>query len=191
MRHILSIVILYLFQINILQGQIKFEKEKRIKEKDVPEAALNFIKDSNIDKAMKWYQEINQSGTSFEAKGIYMHSKHSIEFNKSGHIEDVEIEVERKQLPIKTLASIENYLSREYEAFKLKKIQKQWTGKAEFLKASIKSGQKHPDIQLNYECVAFIKSDGEYRSYEFLFSANGDYKSAFKIIEDSRTNIEF
>ena len=85
---------------------------------------------------MKWYQEINQSGTSFEAKGIYMHSKHSIEFNKSGHIEDVEIEVERKQLPIKTLASIENYLSRKYEAFKLKKI-KQWTAK-QSPKASIK-----------------------------------------------------
>ena len=37
-----SILISYKYS----SGAIKFEKEKRIKEKDVPEAALNFIKDS-------------------------------------------------------------------------------------------------------------------------------------------------
>ena len=191
MRYILSIVLLYLFQINSLQAQVKFEKEKKIKAKDVPEAALSFIKDCNLDKAVKWYQEKSEKGTSYEAKCTHNQSRHSIEFDKSGHIEDVEIEVNRTQLPIKTLASIENHLSREYDAFKLKKIQKQWTGSAELLKTSIKSSQNHPDIELNYECIALIKSDGLYMAYEFLFSSNGDFKSASEIVKDSRTNLEF
>ena len=83
---------------NHLLGQIKYEKEYDIEQKEVPRIALEFITKSGFEKHVRWYREESQDGTTIEAKSKKNRHKYSIEFDTSGKLLDIEKTVKMLEL---------------------------------------------------------------------------------------------
>ncbi|PWG06773.1 hypothetical protein [Polaribacter aquimarinus] len=106
MKTFFSTVLLIFLSVNSLLSQEKFEKEYRVKPKDVPKKSLEIIKIWNFKNKVKWYVEESQDGKTFEAKVRYKKYKYSIEFSKEGNIIDVEKTVKFSQLQKKIIQKI-------------------------------------------------------------------------------------
>jgi len=79
-------------------SQIKFEKEYRIKEDQVPKQAAMFIKKAFDNIKVKWYKEESHEGKTIEAKTVVDGIKHSMEFDTLGTTLDVERTVKLSSL---------------------------------------------------------------------------------------------
>ena len=83
-----------------LFAQDKIERELRVEEKVVPKEARDWFYDAfETTKRPKWYQEIFESGYSYEAKFKLKGKFYSVEFDSLGLIQDVEIEIDYNELP--------------------------------------------------------------------------------------------
>ncbi|MEZ4934623.1 MAG: hypothetical protein R2788_21160 [Saprospiraceae bacterium] len=94
-KHIFVSTVFWAFAIctNQIHAQVKYEKESRLKEKDVPSIALDFIDSLAVKKKVRWYLEEGFNRTSVEAKFKMDNRKYSIEFDTIGNLEDIEIQV--------------------------------------------------------------------------------------------------
>ena len=79
-------------------GQEKLERESRINSEEVPVTSLLFVDSLNFTRKVKWYREEGLAGVSIEAKSKKEGQKISVEFDSTGNIEDIEIQVEWKTL---------------------------------------------------------------------------------------------
>jgi hypothetical protein len=80
-------------------GQVKYEKEFRLKPGQVPVKARQFIDSINLQQKVKWYYEQNLKGNSIEAKFRMNHKRYSIEFDTLGNLQDVEVQIGWEQMP--------------------------------------------------------------------------------------------
>ena len=171
-------------------GQDKLEREFRIKEKDVPQPALNFITACSFTKKIKWYKEVGLTSTSVEAKTKSNAKKYSIEFDSLGQIEDIEINIKWKELPPATQKNIKSQLHAAYQKYKIRKIQIQYTGEEADLIDAVKN-KPSDQIEINYEIVLKAKTNNEYQLLEYLFSEDGAILSKLNIILNNTDNLEF
>ncbi len=171
-------------------GQEKLEREFRIKEKDVPQKALDFINALSFSKKIKWYKEIGLTSTTVEAKTKSNRKKYSIEFDSLGQIEDIEINIKWKELPTDTQNKITAYLSTAHQKHKIRKIQIQYTGDEALLIDAVKKTPSDA-VVINYEIVLKAKTNNEYKLLEYLFSNEGIMRSKATIILNNSDNLEF
>lgn len=185
-----SFILGFLLSLHVL-GQSKFEKEYRIKDGDIPNRAINFMDSTGISNNIKWYREESQDGISVEAKFSYLKAKHSIEFDTSGNVLDVEIEISLGDLETGLKKNIIEALDSIFSKYKIRKIQAQWTGSRQDHLQRLWSGQSVNSTAPRYEIVVKGKKDGSSRYYEVLLEANGNVVRMLPIIIRSAYNLDF
>lgn len=190
MNKILLIPLLLAFSTQLL-AQSKFEKESRIKHKDVPARAQQFINSVNPSSKVKWYKEEGLLTNSFEAKFKLKKAKWSIEFDTLGNVEDVEIEINWKSLESKIKDSILSYLHTECSRIKVQKIQSQFLGNEKELLHLSKSIVGNNNLEMNYEIIIRCKYQNKVDLFEYLFDKNGKFISKSILIFKNSSHLEY
>lgn len=192
LKPLISLFIAFLFW-NITGAQVKYEKEYRIDAEEVPATALQFIAALDFPSKVKWYKEEGFQKTSIEAKTKDQLSRFSIEFSSSGLLEDIEIKCKWEQLPVQVRTSIAQYFSSNFQKHKIRKIQVQYQGQADALKAIRTNRPKSStqQMEVRYELVVKVKRKDTYQLLELLFDDRGNYLQEWIIILKNTDNLEY
>lgn len=178
-------VFIFLLIIPILtfSQEKKIEKEERIELSAMPEKAQTYLEDFMPQeiRRLRYYFETDGSSESYEAKFKYKRRRFSVEFDKAGILQDIEVETEKEELAETVLTNIEDYISSRHERFRIEKIQAQFLSQGNDMKRSLKPGGV-PD---NYELIVATKNKGELKKFEILFDKNGEFKKEREIIRNS------
>ncbi len=183
--------ILVFFGPILLSAQEKLEREYRIKEKNVPAAALAFMDSLGINVKTKWYTEESLDRKSIEVKFKFEKRRYSIEFDTFGRVEDVEVTRRWKAVEKNTQNRILMQLMRECTKYKIEKIQFQYIGLEKHLYEIIKNPNAKTPLQMKYELIVKCKSNGGVDLYEYLFNSQGDTVSKSKIIFKNSSHLEY
>ncbi len=190
MRFLLIIFTIFLFN-NLVVGQTKYEKEFRIDGNQIPTAACCFVTNLPFDKKIKWYKEVGLDQTSIEAKTKYRGKRHSVEFDKNGVFEDIEITVKWSSLPADIQQEISTYLKTQFSKYKIEKVQIQYTGDQESIKRLLNEDSPEIIPTVHYELVVNTKKNQVYQKMEFLFSQTGQYLQSAVIISKNTDHLEY
>lgn len=172
-------------------AQVKYEKESRLNEKDIPERAKRFVDTLQTEARVRWYLEEGLEGTTVEAKFSYKGFKHSIEFDTLGYVEDVEIEVPWSLIPEVARKAINQSLIKECSHHKIRKVQLQYTGPPHSLIAKIQNENTLLPYILKYEIIARCRTSEDLALYEYLFSDDGQKLRRSKIVFKNSSNLEY
>lgn len=172
-----------------LFGQVKIEKETRIKPEEAPEISRNFIEKIGFEKKIKWYREEGIDDISYEAKTRHNGKLHSIEFSENGILEDVEILIKWKELSPDLQELITKHLSENHGKFSIEKIQIQYIGNDDDIISFLKNGLREDALQVNYELVVETKTDKVLKVFDYLFSATGDYIRSNEVVFRDTDNL--
>ncbi|WP_424963409.1 hypothetical protein [Ekhidna sp.] len=164
----------------------KMEKETKLKNNEVPILLKQMINEfMNEAKKVSYFMEETNNKKSYEVKFQFKKSFYSIEFDDSVKLEDIEVLINKNEMEPAAFEAVTNHLS-TYEKFKIEKIQKQFSSEnrtdEEVLRQALNEGVG--DI-IRYEIEASIKSDGEWKALELLFSSDGAFISEKEIIKRS------
>jgi len=103
--------ILLLFYGLVGAAQNKYEREYRIRKVQFPERALGYIQEKLTDaKRIRFYKETDSTKVSYEAKFKKDRLWYSIEFNKEGGLEDIEILIKSIDIPEASFQTMNTYL---------------------------------------------------------------------------------
>lgn len=192
-RHIFIRIIMVLFVIccNQLYAQQKYEKESRLREKEVPKKVLCFVDSLEVGSRIKWYLEEGLEHTSIEAKFRLNNQKHSIEFDAIGNLEDIEIQMKWDELQKPLRDSISFYLGIDCEKIKIRKVQIQYIGDRFNLLAKIKTGESADNYIVRYEIVVKCCNPKDVSLFEYLFSNTGEKIAVSQIVFKNSSNLEY
>ena len=185
------IFLLSLFSSVELFAQEKFEKESRIKQRDVPQKALDFIESANIKGKMKWYLEQGLNRKSIEVKFQQNRKRYSVEFDTLGTIEDVEIELKANELPASLNNTINAQLQNDCIKYKVEKIQVQYSGSEEQLLAKLKNPASVQNLVTKYEVVVKCTFKNNVELLEYLFTDTGTVLSVSTIVFKNSSHLEY
>ena len=177
--HIIKIGVLLIFICSLTKGigQNKYEREYRIKKSQFPQKATDYLENGNFDKKkIKYYFESDSTTQSYEAKLKYQKRRYSLEFSKSGILEDIEIIIEDSFLPKAVGKTIAFKIDSIFKKYRILKIQLQYPNKTDANPLELLRKAKSLDTNVvhNYEIlVAARKSDQGYNDYEMLFNQLG------------------
>ena len=183
-------ILLALF-LNLSYAQQKYEKESRLKEKDVPSKALDFIDSLGIEKRIRWYFEEGFDRSSIEAKFKLSNQKYSVEFDTTGNLEDIEIQVRWNDLQKSLRDSISAHLGVDCKKFKIRKVQIQYSGDRTSLLSKIKTGKSTSNFIVRYEIVVKCSNKKDVVLFEYLFNETGDKLARSQIIFKNSSNLEY
>jgi hypothetical protein len=187
----LFIFLIALFVSINLFAQDKFEKESRIKVKDVPSKALLFIDTLNLNIKVKWYKEEGLDRKSIEAKFKRSKVKYSLEFNSLGAIEDIEIEVNWGKLESILKDAISLQFQQNCMSYRILKVQRQFTGSDNDLFALLKTGNYFNSPKTKYEIIIRCRLQKKVTLFEYLFNDKGILISKSKIIFKNSSHLEY
>ncbi len=192
-KHLITGIFFILLVIcsNHLYAQQKYEKESRLKEKEVPSRALGFIDSLEVQKKVRWYLEEGFGRSSIEAKFKLNKQKYSIEFDTIGNLEDIEIEITWNELPALLKESISFHLGKDCRKFNIRKVQIQYSGDRSILFSAIKKGDKKGMYIVNYEIVVKCCNTKNVALFEYLFSNTGQPLTVSQIIFKNSSNLEY
>jgi hypothetical protein len=185
------IIFLILLSNTDLSAQQKYEKESRIKPRDVPQKALNFIDSANIKAKLKWYFEQGLNRSSVEVKFRQNKQKHSVEFDTLGNIEDIEIEIKQSDLDATLKDVINAHLKKDCIKHRIEKIQRQFSGSRPQLIAKLKNLESIQNLVIKYEVVVRCTSRNKVELLEYLFDDKGAVLSTSKIIFKNSSHLEY
>lgn len=190
MKKITSILLL-LFVINQVSAQEKREVERDVKKGDVPAVAVDWMNDTyERAKKVKWYYQEDGLDISFEAKLKYIGRRHSIEFDTTGQVVDIEIGMDWEEVPEDARVGIKEYFEGAYQKWKVLKIQQQWTGAPDDLEDLIDEGEEE-DLTIRYEIEYRGQTEEEDELWEGLFEESGELVEKRKIILDNLNNLTY
>ncbi len=172
-------------------GQIKFEREYRIKPEQVPGAAMTFIDSCFKEQKVKWYVEESQDGKTYEAKTFFNNTKYSIEFDTIGNPLDVEQKIAFKRLKNDLKNDITATLDALFVKHQIIKTQIQWKADRETLLKLIKNSSSTESYALHYEIILKAKKEGVFKKYEILFDSSGTAQKVLEITQRPTDNLEF
>lgn len=172
-------------------AQEKFESEERVKPEEVPSSALEFVGEANVGK-LKWYRETSGSGTTYEAKFKWNGRRHSVEFDSSGTIEDIELIWKKGEMEEAVLQAIDSTLDSLFIRYKFRKIQKQYPGSAEELMRLYRENGLAVGTIYRYEIVLRARPLGERpKMYEFTFDGLGRFLKKELIVFRNADHLEY
>lgn len=172
-------------------GQIKYEKESRVKKAEVPEAAIRFVDAMQLSSRIRWYKETGYNKTTYEAKTRYKGEKYSIEFSQDGVIEDVEVEIKPEDIHSDTYAEIVKHLSSEHDKYSIEKVQIQYSGNPDLIPSFFRTGENKNGIVIHFEIVISARADGSYTMFEYLFRETGEFVQKSRITLKTTDNLEY
>lgn len=176
---------------NNLYAQEKFEKESRIRQKDVPPKAQRFIDSLDLKNKIKWYREEGMNRKSIEAKFKHNKAKHSVEFDTIGNIEDIEVEIIWEDLNLQLKDSISLHLKKRCSKHKIVKTQIQYLGSESDLFLTLKANETNQFVTINYELIVKCKQSKKVELFECLFNDAGTPLSVSKITFKNSSHLEY
>ena len=191
MRLISCVLCFSCLYFNFAFTQVKFEKEYRIKEDNIPENIKSYLNPITFKNRIKWYKDEALSKYTYEAKTFHNNLNFSIEFDSLGIIEDVEFKIEWKSIPESTKKNIDFYLDSIYKKKKIVKVQIQYTGKPENLINILKDINQNQKLTRKYEIVLKGKENKKYQMMEYLFSNEGRFEHKATIMIKNTDNLEY
>ena len=169
-KFICLILIIALHCSNNLSAQKKFEKESRIREKDVPTKALEFIDSSDLKSKIKWYLEEGLNRKSIEAKFKRDKVRYSVEFDTLGNVEDIENEVSWEDLNSQLKDSISLHLKKDCLKHKIVKVQIQYSGSESGLFSKLKRNETNQYLTIKFEIIVKCNLQNKVELFEYLFN---------------------
>lgn len=187
---LISFILLLLASLS-LQAQEKRERERKIKTTEAPEDARKWLNQAYSNpSSVNWYKQDDSGELSYEAKFKWKSKWHSVKFNPEGNIEDIEIRINRNEIPSDPQKKIWEYFSSNYDKFKIKKIQLQWTGNEKDLLNALQNNQTQ-NLTLRYEIEFQGRDQNENRLWEGLFDDSGSLIKRSKIILAPTDNLTY
>ncbi|MFP2997131.1 hypothetical protein ABN763_14535 [Spongiivirga sp. MCCC 1A20706] len=183
------LVILLIGCSSSIVAQEKLEKEYRIRLNQVPQPALDYVSTYNFQK-VKWYAEESLKGISIEAKARTNKKYFSIEFDKNGILEDVEITINKAVIVGDANKNINQYLDENFRRYRIRKIQQQFSGNPKDIRDLIKNKTINP-VTIKYELIVKGKDSSGVYLYELLFNDKGKLEQRSKIIFRNSDNLEY
>jgi hypothetical protein len=159
-------------------SQYKYEREYRILKSQFPAEAISAIENNISDyKRIKFYKETDSVKISYEAKLKKDKLWYSIEFDKEGGLEDIEILIKANDIPNETYTNIETYLNNNFRKYRVKKIQQQYPSNNNPLEEVFKNAFQNLILPSNHYEIEVVGQKGKgYLDYEILFDAEGNFK---------------
>jgi hypothetical protein len=182
---------IFLFITSCAFGQTKFEKESRLKTRQVPPKAVFFVDSLGFQQTVKWYYEQNLQGNSIEAKFKVERKIYSVEFDTLGSLQDIEIGIGWQDMPAATIENICTALHATYTSFTINKIQVQYKGKPSALLSLLKKGQTDEQYTTNYELIVKGRTGREVKLYEITFNQLGILTDTSEIIFRNIDHLEY
>lgn len=174
-----------------MHAQVKYEGEQKVNQSEVPPAAIDWLC-SGFDnmKRLKWYEQFSTGQRSYEAKFKMEGYRYSVAFDTTGNILDIEILLKRAEMEQDALQAIGQHLDANYDRWRLRKIQLQYTGTQpawdEFL------NNKYSDaLQVKYEIEYYGKKDDSKLLWEGWFDKTGEFISKRQITTKSADNLNY
>ncbi|MDT0641219.1 hypothetical protein RM553_00105 [Zunongwangia sp. F363] len=151
--------------LSMLAQDKKIEREDRISEEKMPGRAVELINAEKPEAArrLKYYFETDANRTSYEAKFKYNGHKYSVEFDNNGKLEDIEVQLKKKEIPQITIQAIKSYIDERNERYKIEKIQAQYLPFISENQAFFNSLKPEKVSPENYELIIAVKTGGNYR----------------------------
>lgn len=190
LRPCLVVFLIFIFPVDLF-GQVKFEKEYRIRDNEIPAKAKQFVDSLNISARVKWYMEEGTDTKSVEAKTKRDKKSYSIEFDTLGNIQDIEIEISKDQMPDAVLKAIHAKFAHEFAKYQFVKIQVQYSGRQADLLGFMLDKYGKEAVVIKYEIVVKGKNEGRYKWYEYTFSSNGNPENRSTVVFRNTDNLEF
>ncbi|QCK14439.1 hypothetical protein [Mangrovivirga cuniculi] len=185
-------IFVFLVQLNYDSfSQVKFEREYKIGENEVPDKALNFINESEVNSQINWFREESEDGISIEAKFKNNGKLYSVEFSESGEIQDIEIIARKKEIPKEVWEILDENLTTEFDKYGIMKIQTQFTGESAGLLKLLKEGAEDHGCILKYEIIIKSVVEKEWSKYEILADDEGNILQVKKLIVRNTDNLEY
>ena len=183
---------IFLFSSTLIFAQNdKIEAEQRIKKTEVPANSIAWLSASfpNLKK-VKWYSETTSQIKSIEAKFKWNKIKYSVHSSEKGLIEDLDIERKLSECTNATQESLTASF-RQFEKFKLSKIQEQWTSDASEKLSQALISNDPSSVKIKYEVEFTAIIEGSYALWEGLFDANGLLLSKRKVKLRATDNLDY
>ena len=173
---------------------VKAEHEEKIKAEEMPAEALSTLQPFlEGAKKIKYYHEIDGDVHSYESKFKKNNRKFSIEFDKAGQLEDVEINIDLDELPEATKKEVVAYMEKTYDRYAFLKIQQQYsaleTGLDDGAVVKMSMTLEKQVTNIRYEIEVEGKQDKEYGSYELLFDADGKFLQGREMVNRNDDNV--
>ncbi|AMQ57413.1 hypothetical protein [Algoriphagus sanaruensis] len=171
-------------------AQEKFEREVKVKSSIIPVKASSWLSYA-FDKArkVKWYEEYSQEGKSFEAKFWRQDQFYSVEFDSTGNLIDVEVEIREDEIQTISWEKVQLEFSENFQGHKILKIQKQYIGDMSQL-ATFFQNREVAEPQIRYEIVFEGKKEF-WRLWEGLFDESGALISLIPVQQRFADNLIF
>ena len=194
MIHSLRLLLFFFCSILVIpfaQGQLKYERESRVKAIDVPPPAVQFVQELKVPGKIKWYLEEGLERFSYEAKFKLNTQKYSVEFDTLGNIQDMEILMAWNDIPENTREKINTNLNTRFLSHKVRKIQIQYAGDPAMLIAIARGENPPQQITIKYELIVKGKQEGRPKLYEITFSDEGDLLQVSEIVFKNSDHLEY
>lgn len=155
--------------------QKKVEIEQSVSEDAVPAISKALIRQLFPKDKVRWYFEKGEVDSTFEAKIKVGKERFSVEFSYEGAFQDAEALIGKNELPQSTLDTITSAFEQTFLKFEIKKIQKQYTRKNEFIALIESKGRSDlkRNANFNYEIIIYGEGRSSKSYYEYLFDRNG------------------
>jgi len=166
-----------------VSAQNKYEREHRIRKVQFPLKAMEYIEEKLQDaKRIRFYKEIDSAKISYEAKFKKDRLWYSVEFDKNGSLEDIEILIKIVDIPEDTFSKISDYLSSNFTKYRIRRMQQQYpVTKNEAVESTIKNAFQNLMLpSIKYELIVSGKKVNTYEQFEILFDAEGNFEKSRK-----------
>ena len=174
-----------------LSAQDKTEVERGAPAAEVPSVARDWFHETYPrTKRLRWYLERSSDGTSYEAKFRHRGAWHSVEFDKTGALQDIEIRVDMSSLPEPVRQGMVTYFDTTYTKYRVQKIQQQLTGTPEAVRAVIQN-LPASEVTYRYEVEFYGKDDQNKALWEGLFDDQGQLLQRRKIVLRPTDNLNY
>ncbi|SHN15472.1 hypothetical protein SAMN04488057_108134 [Cyclobacterium lianum] len=183
--------VLLFFASLVAYGQEKVEREYRVKVREVPAEAREWLDDAfEGHKRVKWFMEETSGKKSFEAKFPWKKEDYSVEFDLSGKIEDIEIQKNWQDLSEAIRNNLEVYFEANYSKWRIEKIQMQFTGEPDDLEDMIDE-EEQEQIVIRFE-IEYYAEKGEGKGlWEGLFDKDGNFMNKREVMIPPVDNLFF
>lgn len=173
-----------------LNAQVKFEREYRLKTQEVPLNAREYVDSFPFTKRIKWYREESLVGASVEAKTCFGGQRFSLEFDTTGVLQDVEVEVKFSALRQDVQAAVEMRFDADFKRWKIRKVQRQFSGSPDAVRRSSLEGASAEGAKIQYEIVVRGLKDMT-ELFEYTFDQAGGMIAVERIILAPTDNLEY
>lgn len=170
-------------------AQKKYEREYSIKENSVPEKAVEFVRSVFKKEKIHWYGEESLKETTIEAKLKSGGKHYSIEFDKSGEIQDIELLSKFSRIDAETRNIINEKLDKEFTKYKVVKTQIQYKGGKNDLKKAIQSDKVPDAVDIHYELVLNAVKKKVMNYFEVLCDHKGSVVSIHEVVQRNSDNL--